>query len=412
MTGKDSVKAAWRIGSWFIFVLYIAFTVSVLFFLLFEICPSMLDYVNLRSIRYYALKTEYRPDPVLAIAYRNRKHLSRSFYGDLYSGGEGIPVHAIRSEISYNELGFRVNSSPLPFDAVVIGDSFVEFSENDLDTFSERLKAETGLSTFNLGRAWYGPNQYLELFKRHAVPMRPRYAILCFFAGNDIGDIQQYRLWLRTGKYYFYTDYSEVSLPRRYLAAVSDTASAILKVIQLCWAELQPPKPPPNAAVIRLGQEDLLLKTDYWSEPEPPRQLLAGEPWMELRTLLDEFYWLSVRNGITPVVVFIPTKIQVYGRLYAGNGGTVFRARIKDQLLSEANVEQAMVILAGQLGLTLIDLVPGFQSAASQGKVLYYPLDTHWNREGRYLAAKLVAASLPGRPTRSPLLPSNQTRTE
>ncbi len=60
-------------------------------------------------------------------------------------------------------------------------------------------------------------------------------------------------------------------------------------------------------------------------------------------------------------------------------------------------MEQAFGILARQLHLPLVDLVAGFQNAAGQGKLLYYPLDTHWNREGRYLAAKLVAAFLPSR---------------
>ncbi len=328
--GKDGVRLVWRIGRSFIFVFYLAFTVSVLFFLTFEICPPLLNYVNLQPVRYYALKKEYRPDPVLVFAYRNKGRVKRSFYGDLYSGDQGVPARPIQSEISYNELGFRVNSSGPPFGAVVIGDSFVEFSEDDLDTFSERLKVESGLSTFNLGRSWYGPNQYLKLFKRYAVPLRPRYAILCFYAGNDIGDIEVYRLWLRTGNYYFFTDYSRVSLPRRYLTAVYDTANSLLKVVQRRWAEVRSRwRPAPNAAVITVGKRELVLKTDYWKEPESPQRLLSSEPWIELRSLLDEFHWLSVRNGITPVVVFIPTKIQVYGRFFTGDGGPVFRARIE-----------------------------------------------------------------------------------
>lgn len=60
------------------------------------------------------------------------------------------------------------------------------------------------------------------------------------------------------------------------------------------------------------------------------------------------------------------------------------------------DVEQAMLILTRQLGLRLIDLVPGFQSTARQVNLLHYQLDTHWNRQDRSLAAKLTFGSLPG----------------
>ena len=38
--------------------------------------------------------------------------------------------------------------------------------------------------------------------------------------------------------------------------------------------------------------------------------------------------------------------------------------------------------------------LPAFRSLAREGKVLYYPFDTHWNPLGRRTAAEILAASL------------------
>jgi PAS domain S-box-containing protein len=42
----------------------------------------------------------------------------------------------------------------------------------------------------------------------------------------------------------------------------------------------------------------------------------------------------------------------------------------------------------------LIDLRPAFQEAARNGKLVYYRLDSHWNAEGRKIAAKVTADAL------------------
>ena len=50
--------------------------------------------------------------------------------------------------------------------------------------------------------------------------------------------------------------------------------------------------------------------------------------------------------------------------------------------------------LSTALNLELIDLSPAFESAAKDGRFLYYPFDTHWNSEGREVAAAFVVETL------------------
>jgi hypothetical protein len=210
--------------------LYCIITTTLLLFTIFEVFPGILNLINLQGIRYYALKTNYLPDSSLIFVPRRTSYkVTTASNGNLYSSEYGVSVTAIQNVRSYTEMGFRVNSSSPPYQVLVIGDSFLEIGD-DAGTLSERLQAESGLSTFNLSRGWYGPYQYLELFRKYGLALKPRYALFCFFAGNDIHDIKEYKRWRREGVYYFYRGELSKSFLARYLIALSDTGSYVLKL--------------------------------------------------------------------------------------------------------------------------------------------------------------------------------------
>jgi len=174
------------------------FTSFALFFAI-ELRPSLIDAFGLHRIRYYLLKkTDYPSDPKLVFTRGPSAPVRARLSGDLYRTEYGDP-EPFDYAATYTPEGFRSNSSAAPYEMVVIGDSFVEIGEDDSMTLSERLKAETGLSTFNLGRGWYGPHQYVELLRRYGLGLRPRFAVLCIFSGNDIEDIRQYEQWAKGG---------------------------------------------------------------------------------------------------------------------------------------------------------------------------------------------------------------------
>ena len=68
---------------------------------------------------------------------------------------------------------------------------------------------------------------------------------------------------------------------------------------------------------------------------------------------------------------------------------------VRDQQIAvRENIEKAITVLANESRVDFITLTPVFNQAAAEGKMLYYPLDTHWNAEGREIAARFVAAAL------------------
>ena len=382
------------------FAVYSSFAVTLLLFGLFEIVPGAIAPCGLESIRYLALRSRYVPDPDLVVAPRRTSYrfLSRS-RGDLYSAELGVEAPWIRGDASFNEHGFRSNSSGPPYDVLVVGDSFVGTGETDSDTLSERLRTVSGLATFNLGRGWYGPPQYVTLLRRFGPELRPRWALFCFFEGNDLEDIRQYARWSEGGGYY---DFSvlERNVLTRYGIALRDTGRLLRDVGANAWRRIVAEdrgdgwRTHPRVGVIPLGDRSVIMRFDYI--PERTLGDLRREPdaLPRLRAALAEFRSLSVGTGIIPVVVLLPTKFQVYGSLAGPGSSAAFLSLVREREGTGTASHDAVTAMAAELAIETIDLLPVFRDRASHGELLYHPFDTHWNSFGRQVGAETIGARL------------------
>jgi hypothetical protein len=379
-------------------------TTTFLLFTIFELYPGLLNLINLQEIRYYALKTNYLPDPSLVLVSRRTSYtLTTASKGNLYSSEYGVPVTDIQYVSSYTDTGFKVNSSSPPYQIVVVGDSFIEVG-NDTTTLSERLREESGLSTFNLGRGWYGPYQYLELFRKYGLALKPRYAVFGFFVGNDIDDIKEYERWRREGVYHFYRGEFSKSFLAKYLIALSDSGSYLLKQGRNLRSELyalkngltgvQGSEIHPGLAVIRVGKTELKMKITGWEQEGSPEQLLASKEWQTLRSLLTTFRQLCRENGIQPILLYIPSKIEVYADYATADSGQEFKRKLEQHYRYPNNAPEAITMLSKELDLSLVNPLPYFKHLTEEGHLLYHPFDSHWNNEGIHAAAKYIAMSL------------------
>lgn len=242
---------------------------------------------------------------------------THEFRGDLYNPIYGVDVSPMYYRSVTDEDGFRNNSPINASDIVVLGDSFAEVGHDEYDTFSKRLEVISGYKTKNLGLGWYGPFQYLSVFERYGLKQEPKYALFCFFEGNDIGDIHEYLKWKEGG--------------------------------------------------------------DYWNA---------------LKEILRRFKVVSSLNRVIPIVVFIPSTVHIYAPYSVLPSGARW-LKIRDaQISSKSNTETAVMRLLAQVGIRTISLTASFEEAANKGRFLYYDFDTHWNSEGREIAASYVAAKL------------------
>jgi hypothetical protein len=384
-----------RCGRVLLVAAYASLAASLLLFSLFEFCPSLLDSINLQSIAYYALKHELISDPTLVFVLRQVDSvLQTTWMGDQYSPEYGVDVLPMNYVATTNADGFRPNSAEAPYEIVLVGDSFLAMGEDAASTLSERLRAVSCRATFNLSRSWYGPDQYLELLKRYGLALRPKVVLLGFCAGNDIEDIREYRRWLREHRYYFYADHAQRPFFVRYAIALPDTGAFLRDTVAKRLARQARPVAPgeihPNLGVIRVGAQSVPMVFGDWNPEGSAEQLLATEEWRALHALLTEFRDLCRASGILPVLLYLPTKSQVYAKSYLPHSGRRFLQAVARQHPIRTNMVEAITTLAQRGELPLINLLPYFEQQAEAGRLLYYPFDTHWNVEGIQAAAEYI----------------------
>ena len=114
-----------------------------------------------------------------------------------------------------------------------------------------------------------------------------------------------------------------------------------------------------------------------------PRKLVCEHIMSDVRDM-------AASESVRLVFMLVPTKVQVYGRLVSDRSNQSFKDRLARQLVYENNFSQAFAVLARRLNLDYIDLLPVFRELAPSC-LLYSPFDTHWNINGRRVAADLVA---------------------
>jgi hypothetical protein len=379
------------------------FTFSLLFFFL-ELFPLGTS-VRLDFIDYYAYRANYIPDDKLV--HRDRPLASaelHNFRGTRYSPVYKIDVAPTTIEWTTDEEGFRNSHSTRSADVIVIGDSFIEYGDNEADTFTKRLEQKlSGLTVANLGKSGYGPFQYLEVLKRYGIYKQPDIALFSFYAGNDLNDIEDYLEWERgEGNSEYVKVYTALTgnIFQRYISALTGVVQYIQKqislLVEMSISTIREMRGliHPSIAVLDLGaNEHKVVFVDMHRE-KSSKDLLDENRMKELRNILKSFKTLCEKNGIVPILLYIPTGTQIYADYSTMQSGSAWLRIRQEQILSKKHRENALVSLAQELKLDLIDLSSIFERAAAAGRMTYYALDSHWNAQGRELAASFVARTL------------------
>jgi SGNH hydrolase-like domain, acetyltransferase AlgX len=377
---------------------------SFLLFAVLECFPSLIPVFNLQNmVGYYGVKTSLVPDDTLIFRERPFSHAIMSFKGDQYSPRYMVEPPSFRMEWVTDGDGFRNNSAPGVVDVLAIGDSYVAFALDEADMFGQKLERLSGLRVANLGVGGYGPFQYLEVLKRFGVKRQPRYALFCFYEGNDVGDITAYLEW-QAGGMPFYSGVFRGTWLQRYGMAVSEAAQSLSEAIKdVIYPTLHTISHDeryvhPDIVVINLRgtiHKALFRHKNYSQSTD---EMLRSTAWQALKQILHDFNTICLENHITPIIVYIPMAAHIYAQYSTEESGANWLAIRDEQILAKANAVGAMITLCDELRLSLVDLSPSFEAAARQGKMLYYPMDTHWNSDGREVAAAAIAKVLTSTP--------------
>ena len=145
-----------------------------------------------------------------------------------------------------------------------------------------------------------------------------------------------------------------------------------------------------DLGIIRVGAQLVPMVFGDWNPEGSAEQLLATAEWQALHALLTEFHHLCRAEGILPVLLYIPSKSQVYAEHAMPHSGRRFLQAAARQHPIRTNMVAAITTLAQRVELPLINLLPYFEQQAEAGKLLYYPFDTHWSGEGIQAAADYI----------------------
>lgn len=369
-------KTLWVAGTLFI--------VSFLLFLLLEIFPGLAQSLRLQNIPYYSFRARNIPDTKLV--YRNRPfyHVKLTDYrGELFSPLYDIETPAFTYEETMDQDGFRNPRSEKHADIVVLGDSLIEFGITDEDPFVQRLAKNSGLKAKNFGLGNYGPFQYLEILKEFGLPAQPKFALFCFSEGTDLLDVRMYLHWKGGGNYY--DSLPPKNLIQRYLLVLRQQYFRFLRTAPEIRREL---------VDLKLGERRLKAIFGDPNDERSPEEILALSEFGELEKILKEFKEISVQHQVIPLLVYIPVTAHIYAEYMTEQSGPNWLKRRERQIRAKTNLERAVETLCRKLDFPFLSLSPAFEKAAREGRILYYPFDTHWNSEGMELAASTVAQRL------------------
>jgi len=304
----------------------------------------------------------------------------------------GLSFELRAAEFSYpvrtDERGFANYADQTLYeraDIVAIGDSFTEgVGVAQEYSYPSELSRITGLRVLNLGHGAYDCYQFPLVLKRFGLQSRPKIVLMTLWDWNDIQlRYPAWREYCRINGYIPLKDYSRMLLGEKkkpalyigvYLKALKDEARILFARYMALW----------NYGDYR----GIYVRGKWFRFPVSDAIAYRGEALEKslayLKECVDEIKGLSGSNGFRFIVIYIPSKQLVYNNFLKLPPAQQVKTQMHDAVIRS---------LKGW-GVEVLDATPIFNAAVGEGRMVYYPVDDHLNRDGYRLLAESVAAYL------------------
>ena len=331
--------------------------------------------------------------------------------------------------------GFRnPESGSTPIEVAALGDSFTDGMTLPAElTWPARLARLLGVNVRNYGTAGFGPGQELRVLREYVQARHPRRVVVGFFAGNDLVDAERFESFQRDGGAFpalgrGWKFKQEIArFDQLYLTSLYQGASGFIGARVRAPVDRRPspsledysgedPAPatrpsfdrglftvPVAGRVLRFAFLPPYLNRLTLSR----QQLAASRGWELTRRSYREMQRLVRAQGGELVVLFIPSKSQVYLPLLEASfpGAELQRAirlclggspppGLEFMMRNRLALNDLMREFCAEEGITFLDLTAELQSTLSAGHNVYFPDDSHWNAVGHETAAAALARLL------------------
>jgi hypothetical protein len=320
-------------------------------------------------------------------------HDTRLYVNDPHTG------HRVRASVMFgpnrtNSRGFNdtphaLRKRPGTSRVAVLGDSYVwgpgiARSENLVTIMQQKARENRkGIELFNMGIPGAGPRAYLGLVQTDVLQMNVDVACVLIYVGNDIVDAHpdlRNKVWLGQPRNV---------LRAQYIVGLSSEYYYSYRLFRFAFRFARerlasPSERPGNAAYTYENFLSIHRAHIRLHLREPSR--FIRQSYDGIAAILKELKRASVEGNIAVMIVLAPHELQVNDSLRE----TVLRRyEPVDTYLDLSRPQRLLRRILRAADLPYVDLYPRFVEAAQTQK-LYLTQDTHWNRAGHALAAKII----------------------
>ncbi len=295
----------------------------------------------------------------------------------------------------------RGSSESRPYDIILLGDSYT--ANSAVGNWPELICRDTGYNIRNLGISATGPwDEYMNLRLEHPdLRLNPGAKILwCLFSGNDLDDFYgplPFEKAPFTGLFTRIRITSENFRRNAWLPfALQDSGTQnFMRSLFAARTRIDVQSHPNADKVLLIDRQDgprMLFLRHYIDQARKTQREIEAMPAFPA---LEATIWCMANfvrsQSLDLTVLIFPSKEEVY-RWLAESGET---GEPWSTPAAPTGFGKAVRGLCEKHGLSCHDLTPAFVTNSKplfllHGKAMWQRDDTHWNREGNELTARIV----------------------
>lgn len=311
----------------------------------------------------------------------------------------------------HDAWGFRNFRKPEGADIVSIGDSQTYgVAARAVESWPAVLGAIREQTVYNMGLGAYGPIQYLHLMRTYVIQLKPKIVIVGFSLGTDLWDT--YKM-ARSNRHWEFPETAAGPEPQVPELVIQSPAGRFLRgprewlrkhsllyaiATRLPISDLfRRQEATALTPEYRDDRHDVLIHLDHrvrFLDMNDARIKVGME--ITKRVLMD-MKDEAKKQHFRLIIVLLPTKAQVYGKLLERAGFIDKHLQYAEALRNEIETRKILASFLIANNIDVVDPLPALEAAVEKGDI--YPFaESHPNKDGYRIIAETIDQHLRATP--------------